>query len=82
VAESRSVDARLEEIFRRDFPKLVEADAEAGFVEHELLDSADVVLLLAAIEEGFGIEIPGDELREENVGSKAALRKYVESKLR
>lgn len=51
--------------------------AESGIAEDLGADSLDVVELLMAIEDEFGIEIPDDEI--ENIKTVDDLVKYIEN---
>ncbi len=51
----------------------------ADFVEDGLLDSFDIVLLVAEIERRYKVEIPGDAIVPENFANPGAIRALIVS---
>lgn len=51
--------------------------ASRDFVEDGLLDSFDIVMLVAELESAFSTAIPGDRIRAENFRDVAAIRRLV-----
>lgn len=47
------------------------------FLDDGLIDSMDVILITAAIEETFGVSIPGDQITPENYGSLERLAALI-----
>lgn len=51
--------------------------ASRDFVEDGLLDSFDIVMLVAELESAFASAIPGDRIRAENFRDVGAIRRLV-----
>lgn len=47
------------------------------FLEDGLIDSVDVIMITAALEETFGVRIPGEQITPENYGSLERLAALV-----
>lgn len=56
----------------QDLHPEVEGEAE-GLIENGVLDSFDIVTLVAEIDEAYGVTIPPEELTPENFDSAQAL---------
>lgn len=52
--------------------------ASRDFVEDGLLDSFDIVMLVAELETEFATAIPGDRIRAENFRDVGAIRRLVQ----
>lgn len=50
----------------------------SDFLEDGLIDSVDVIMITAALEETFGVSIPGDQVTPENYASVERLAALVE----
>lgn len=53
-----------------------------SFLEKGLIDSTGVLLLVASLEEEFGIEVEDQEIVPDNFDSLAKLTRYIEQKQR
>lgn len=51
---------------------------EDGLIDHGILDSFDIVTLVAEIDDAFGVEIPAGEMTPENFNSAQALFALVQ----
>jgi len=51
----------------------IDFEAEAALIDGGLLDSFDIVTLVAEIDDAFGVEIPAQELIPENLNSAGAI---------
>jgi acyl carrier protein len=78
---SVGVREKLEALLSREFPKLSELDDAASFVDTGAIDSADTLALIDVLETEFKIQILDEDLKEENIGSKAAIHAFLEGKL-
>ena len=57
----------------------VDYDTCVNLVDGKILDSFDIITLVAEINEKLDVTIPAEEIIPENFNSYAALRKLVES---
>lgn len=57
----------------RDLHPEVEVEGAEGLIEDGILDSFDIVTLVAEIDEAYGVAIPAEELTPENFDSVRAL---------
>lgn len=51
----------------------IDFEAEAALIDGGLLDSFDIVTLVAEIDDAFGVEIPAQELIPENLNSAGGI---------
>jgi acyl carrier protein len=58
----------------------VHVERDDSLLERGIIDSIGVMELVQFLEQEFAIEIPGEEITEENLGSLAAIARYVGSK--
>ena len=56
----------------------VDFETETGLIDNKILDSFDVVTIVAEINEELDVQIPAEELVPENFNSAAALWALVE----
>ena len=56
----------------------VDFGAEKELIDGGLLESFDVIALIAEIEERFGVEIPAEEIVPENFNSAEGIWKLIE----
>jgi acyl carrier protein len=60
-------------------PDLVLADDRA-LLEQGVIDSMGVIELIEFLQDSFGIRVEDDEITEDNLGSIAAIARYVSGK--
>lgn len=51
----------------------VDFDTETSLIDKDILDSFDIVSLVAEIDDAFGVAIPAEELTPENFNSAGAI---------
>lgn len=56
----------------------IDFEAEQELVDEGLLESFDMVTLMAELEEQFGVEIPAEEIVPENFNSAERMWKLIE----
>ena len=56
----------------------VDFEAETGLIDNKILDSFDIVTIVAEIDAEFDVQIPAVELTPENFNSAKALYALVE----
>lgn len=56
----------------------VDFENETGLIENGLLSSLDIVMIIAAINENFGIEIPATEILPQNFDSAEAMWNMIQ----
>ncbi len=56
----------------------VDFDNETSLIDNKILDSFDIVTIVAEINEEFDVSIPAEELIPENFNSAKALWKLIE----
>lgn len=56
----------------------VDFGAEDALIDHGILDSFDIVTLVAEIDDAFGVQIPAEEMLPENFNSAQALFALVQ----
>ena len=56
----------------------VDFETEAGLIDNKILDSFDIVTIVAEIDSEFDVSIPAEELVPENFNSAQALYALVE----
>lgn len=56
----------------------VDFEAETHLIDNKILDSFDIVTLVAEINSEFDVAIPAEELLPENFNSAAALHALIE----
>ena len=54
---------------------------EERLMDRGVIDSMGVMELIAFLEQEFGVSIPDDEITDENLGSLAAIARYVTAKV-
>ena len=59
----------------------VDFAAETGLIDNQILDSFDIVTIVAEIDSEFDVQIPAEELTPENFNSAQALYALVEKLL-
>lgn len=59
----------------------VDFATETGLIDNKVLDSFDIVTLVAEIDGEFDVQIPAEELIPENFNSAAALYALIEKLL-
>ena len=59
----------------------VDFSTETGLIDNKVLDSFDIVTLVAEIDGEFDVQIPAEELIPENFNSAAALYALIEKLL-
>ena len=59
----------------------VDFTTETGLIDNKVLDSFDIVTLVAEIDGEFDVQIPAEELIPENFNSAAALYALIEKLL-
>lgn len=55
----------------------IDFSAEESLIDDGILDSLDIVSLVAAIDTEFGITVPAEEIVPENFNSAAALMELI-----
>lgn len=61
----------------RELKQIPEIDESMNLIESGLLDSFDIMTLIAAVGEEFGVEVGGDDLTPENFETVAAIAALV-----
>lgn len=56
----------------------IDFEVEQELIDEGLLDSFDVITLIAEIEDQFGIEVPAEEIVPENFNSAEGIWKLLE----
>lgn len=56
----------------------IDFETEKELIDDGLLESFDVITLIAEIEEQFGVEIPAEEIVPENFNSAEGMWKLIE----
>ena len=59
----------------------VDFETETGLIDNQILDSFDIVTIVAEIDSEFDVQIPAEELIPENFNSAQALYALVEKLL-
>lgn len=57
----------------------IDFETEKALIDDGLLESFDMITLIAEIEDQFGIEIPAEEIVPENFNSAEEIWKLIES---
>ena len=55
----------------------VNFETEAGLIDGGILDSFDIVTIVAEIDDNYGVQIPAEELTAENFNSVHALHALI-----
>lgn len=55
----------------------VDFETENGLIDHDILDSFDIVTIVAEIDDAFGVQIPAEEMIPENFNSAQSLYALV-----
>lgn len=55
----------------------VDFETEKGLIDHDILDSFDIVTIVAEIDDAFGVQIPAEEMIPENFNSAQSLYALV-----
>ena len=74
--EKRSTMEELMEVLSALKPE-IDFTKETELIDEGLLESFDVITLIAELEDQFGVEIPAEEIVPENFNSAAALWEMV-----
>ena len=74
--EKRSTMEELMEVLSALKPE-IDFTKETELIDEGLLESFDVITLIAELEDQFGVEIPTEEIVPENFNSAAALWEMV-----
>ena len=61
-----------------DLKPEIDFETEKELIDDGLLESFDVITLIAEIEERFGVEIPAEEIVPENFNSAEGMWKLIE----
>lgn len=61
----------------RDLHPEVDFDSETALIDHDILDSFDIVSLVAEIDDAFDVTVPAEELTPENFNSAEAIYALV-----
>lgn len=61
-----------------DLKPEIDFEKEKELIDEGLLESFDVITLIAEIEERFGVEIPAEEIVPENFNSAEGMWKLIE----
>ena len=56
----------------------IDFEKETGLIENGLLSSLDAMMIIAAINENFGIEIPATEILPQNFDSAEAMWNMIQ----
>lgn len=56
----------------------VDFESEDGLVDNGILDSLDIISIIAEISEKYGIVIPTDEIIPDNFNSAQALKELID----
>ena len=56
----------------------VDFDTENGLIDHKILDSFDIVTIVAEIDGEFDVQIPAEELIPDNFNSAQALYALIQ----
>jgi acyl carrier protein len=76
VIEQTLKDYVLAEARRRGRP-LEDLDPDEDFVERQLFDSLSLLDFVLFVEQVAGVKIPGEDVVPENMGSLAAISRYL-----
>ena len=58
----------------------VDFETETGLIDNGILDSFDVVTIVAEVDDTFDVQIPAEELIPDNFNSVEAINKLIEGK--
>lgn len=61
--------------------KGVDFEEDANFIDEELIDSFDIIELISAIEDEYGIEIAGEDITPENFENIASIEALIDKYL-
>jgi acyl carrier protein len=75
--DSQELAKKVDAVLCTKYEKLKALSWDDYFVDHNALDSLDVIEMVVVIEEAMGIEIPDADATEENLGSKRAIHEYL-----
>lgn len=62
--------------------KGIDFEASSNFIDDELLDSFDIIEVISAIEEEYGIEIEGEDIIPENFENVEAIEILIKKYLK
>lgn len=77
---AKTLKQRIDELLKKEFPKLLQIDEEEYFADYELLSSVETLQLILAIEKEFAIKIADSEVDEDNIGSLSNLYAFIATK--
>ena len=62
----------------KDLHPEVDFEKETGLIDNAILNSFDIVSIIAEVDDSMGVTIPADEIIPENFNSAAALYELIE----
>ena len=62
----------------KDLHPEVDFEKENGLIDNGILNSFDIVSIIAEVDDTMGVTIPADEIVPENFNSAAALNELIE----
>lgn len=62
----------------KDLHPEVDFEKETGLIDNGILNSFDIVSIIAEVDDTMGVTIPADEIVPENFNSAAALNELIE----
>ena len=62
----------------KDLHPEVDFEKETGLIDNGILNSFDIVSIIAEVDDTMGVTIPADEIIPENFNSAAALYEMIE----
>ncbi|MCL2071127.1 MAG: phosphopantetheine-binding protein [Oscillospiraceae bacterium] len=63
----------------QDLHSDIDFDSHTALIDDAVLDSFDIVTIVAEVNENFDVQIPADKIVPENFNSAAALLRLIES---
>jgi|GEM_PF-2884727 len=69
-------------VFAEHYPKVLETGEKEYFADTGALSSFELLSLILKLEEIFGLKVEDEEMVEENIGSRALLRGFIEGKFK
>lgn len=73
------MDITLDEVISmlEDIQEDIDYDREDALIDDDLLDSFDILAIVSAADEEFGVEIPAKEITPENFNSAESLWQLI-----
>lgn len=68
---------KIMEILQEINEEIASASEDVNLIEEGLIDSFDIVTLIAELEEAFNVEIDGEAITEENFSSVNQIEKII-----